>query len=151
MTLPIASNSPPRRSRRCLSGSCVVDGEAIVCDDNGLAVFDLIRGHGTNKSAILCVFDLLEINGQDIRREPIEDRKRRLAGLLRLPQDGIAINVHFDGDGAVIFKHACALGCEGFRINPNYSLEHRRKVLPYKNSADFELVVQGLRKAGIEP
>jgi adenylate cyclase len=40
---------------------------------------------------------------------------------------------------------------EVFRINPNYSLEHRRKVLPYKNPTDFELVVQGLRKAGIEP
>ena len=40
---------------------------------------------------------------------------------------------------------------EVFRINPNYSLEHRRKVLPYKNPADFELVVEGLRKAGIEP
>jgi len=39
---------------------------------------------------------------------------------------------------------------EVFRINPDYSLEHRRKVLPYKNPADFELVVQGLRKAGIE-
>jgi adenylate cyclase len=40
---------------------------------------------------------------------------------------------------------------EVFRINPDYSLEHRRKVLPYKNPTDFELVVEGLRKAGIEP
>jgi adenylate cyclase len=36
-----------------------------------------------------------------------------------------------------------------FRINPDYSLEHRRKVLPYKNPSDFELVVDGLRKAGL--
>ena len=35
------------------------------------------------------------------------------------------------------------------RINPDYSLEQRRKVLPYKNPADFELVVDGLRKAGL--
>jgi len=40
---------------------------------------------------------------------------------------------------------------EVFRINPSYSLEHRRKVLPYKDPSDFELVVEGLRKAGIEP
>ena len=93
--------------------SCVIDGEAIVCDDSGLAAFDLIRDHGTSARAILCAFDLLEVNGKDIRREPIEDRKRRLAGLLRLPHDGIAINEHFGGDGAIIYKHACALGCEG--------------------------------------
>jgi hypothetical protein len=36
-----------------------------------------------------------------------------LAGLLRRPDDGIAFNKHFDGDSAIIFKHACALGCEG--------------------------------------
>ncbi|PBC04619.1 adenylate/guanylate cyclase domain-containing protein [Mesorhizobium sp. WSM3860] len=38
---------------------------------------------------------------------------------------------------------------EVLRVNPDYSLDYRRKVLPYKNPADFELVVDGLRKAGI--
>jgi adenylate cyclase len=38
---------------------------------------------------------------------------------------------------------------EALRVNPNYSLEQRRKVLPYKNPADFELIVDGLRKAGL--
>ena len=38
---------------------------------------------------------------------------------------------------------------EALRVNPDYSLEHRRKVLPYKNPDDFELVVDGLRKAGV--
>jgi adenylate cyclase len=38
---------------------------------------------------------------------------------------------------------------ELLRVNPNYSLEHRRKVLPYRNPSDFELVVEGLRKAGL--
>jgi adenylate cyclase len=38
---------------------------------------------------------------------------------------------------------------QALRVNPNYSLEQRRKVLPYKNPADFELVVDGLRKAGL--
>ncbi len=47
------------------------------------------------------------MNGDDIRREPIEDRKRRLAGLLRLPHNGIALNETFTGEGATIYKHAC--------------------------------------------
>ena len=38
---------------------------------------------------------------------------------------------------------------EVFRISPDYSLEHRRNVLPYKNPADFDRVVEGLRKAGL--
>jgi bifunctional non-homologous end joining protein LigD len=89
--------------------SCVIDGEAIVCDDSGLAVFDLIRGHGRNGLAMLCAFDLLEVNGEDIRQEPIEDRKRRLAGLLRLPHQGIALNETYREDGTMIFSPVRAL------------------------------------------
>src|SRR5436305_9144947 len=46
--------------------SCLLDGEAIVCDENGLAVFDLIRRHGALASAVHCVFDLLELDGKDL-------------------------------------------------------------------------------------
>jgi len=38
---------------------------------------------------------------------------------------------------------------EAIRINPDYSIEKRRKILPYKNPADFEHVIEGLRRAGI--
>jgi bifunctional non-homologous end joining protein LigD len=117
--------------------SCVIDGEAIVCDDSGLAVFDLIRGHVKNASAaVLCAFDLLEVNGEDIRREPLEERKRRLAGLLRLPHDGIALNESFTVDGAVIFKHARALGCEGIvskRLGTPYQAGRSAHWLKIKN------------------
>jgi bifunctional non-homologous end joining protein LigD len=44
---------------------------------------------------------------------PIEERKRILAKLLSHPHEGIAFNEHYTGDGAIIYKHACALGCEG--------------------------------------
>ena len=62
-------------------------------------MFDLIRSHRTNAVAVLCAFDLLEVNGEDVRREPLEDRKRRLAGLLRFPHDGIAVNETFHRRG----------------------------------------------------
>jgi bifunctional non-homologous end joining protein LigD len=116
--------------------SCVVDAEAIVCDDRGMAVFDLIRGHGRNGRAILCAFNLLEVDGEDIRREPIENRKRRLSGVLRLPHDGISLNEYFGGDGATICKHACALGCEGIvskRLGSPYRAGRSPRWLKTKN------------------
>ncbi len=93
--------------------SCVVDGEAIAVDDKGLSVFDLIRYRRQDDAVTLCAFDLLELDGQDLRREPIEVRKRTLSRLLRREHRGIAFNRHFDVEGAIVYRHACALGCEG--------------------------------------
>jgi bifunctional non-homologous end joining protein LigD len=91
--------------------SCLIDGEAVVCDDNGLAIFDLIRGYRNDAAAVLCAFDLIELDGEDLRRTPVEQRKAALATLLRDRHDGILFNEHHSGEGAVVFKHVCALGC----------------------------------------
>jgi len=95
--------------------SCVIDGEAIVCNENGLAVFELIRGHGSKTSAVLCAFDLLELDGRDLRRRPIEERKFLLARLLHDSDSDLSIvlNKHYEEDGAIVFREACRLGCEG--------------------------------------
>ena len=87
--------------------SCLIDGEAIVCDESGLAVFDLIRGHGSKASAVLCAFDLLELDGKDLRRESIEKRKALLAKLLKDRQVSIVLNEHFDEDGPAVYRTAC--------------------------------------------
>ena len=94
--------------------SCLIDGEAIVVDESGLsAVLELLRYRHHDHAALLCAFDLIELDGNDLRRTPIEERKDFLATLLNRPQEGIAFNQHYLCDGAVLFKHACALGCEG--------------------------------------
>jgi bifunctional non-homologous end joining protein LigD len=93
--------------------SCLIAGEAVVCNERGLAVFDLLRGYRHDAAAVLCAFDLLELDGEDLRRTPIEERKRILAKLLSHPHGGIAFNEHYTGEGAIIFKHAYALGCDG--------------------------------------
>jgi bifunctional non-homologous end joining protein LigD len=93
--------------------SCLIDGEAIVCDERGLAVFELIRRHGTIGSAVHCAFDLLELDGRDLRREPIEQRKALLANLLKGAHLSVVLNEHFEEDGAIVFREACKLGCEG--------------------------------------
>ena len=79
----------------------------------GLAVFDLIRGHQPSAAAVLCAFDLLELDGEDLRREPIETRKSTLRSLLRGKHAGIVFNAHFIADGVIVYRQACALGCEG--------------------------------------
>jgi bifunctional non-homologous end joining protein LigD len=93
--------------------SCLIDGEAIVCDEDGLAVFDLIRRHGALASAVHCAFDLLELDGRDLRREPLEERKRLLARLLKGQQTSIVLNEAYEEDGEIVFREACKLGCEG--------------------------------------
>jgi bifunctional non-homologous end joining protein LigD len=93
--------------------SCVLDGEAIVVNQDGLSVFDLIRYRRHDHAATMCAFDLIEVDGTDLRRNPLEERKESLAWLLRQCHRGIALNETYDSDGAVVYQHACALGCEG--------------------------------------
>jgi bifunctional non-homologous end joining protein LigD len=94
--------------------SCLVDGEMTVLDEHGLAHFDqLRRGERVNRAACLIAFDLLELDGQDLRRRPIEERKAALAKLLRRAGPGLQLCEHLAGDGAVIYEHAIKLGCEG--------------------------------------
>jgi len=93
--------------------SCTVNGEAIACDERGLSVFEMIRWRQHDHAVTLCAFDLLELDGEDLRREPIEVRKATLKGLLRRARPGIAYNRHFEVDGTIVYEQACALGCEG--------------------------------------
>jgi bifunctional non-homologous end joining protein LigD len=93
--------------------SFLLDGETIVTDDRGLAVFDLVRRKRYSDADVLVTFDLIELDGRDLRRKPIEQRKRKLAKLVRGPHLGIVLNEVFEGDGDILFAHACKLGCEG--------------------------------------
>ena len=63
--------------------SCSIDGEAIVCDGKGLAVFQFIRNYRRGHIATICAFDLIEIDAEDLSRQPIEDRKLELKKLLK--------------------------------------------------------------------
>jgi bifunctional non-homologous end joining protein LigD len=73
----------------------------------------LIRRHGHSADAVLVAFDLINLEGQDLRRRPLEERKAKLAKLIRTPRPGIVLNEHYEGDGEIVFQHACRLGCEG--------------------------------------
>jgi ATP-dependent DNA ligase len=93
--------------------TCAIDGELIACDGNGLADFELLRYRGQSASVMLVAFDLIELDGRDLRREPIETRKAELSRLLDGCDPGIVLNAVFTEPGPTVFKYACALGCEG--------------------------------------
>jgi ATP-dependent DNA ligase len=59
--------------------SFTLDGETRVCGPDGIAIVDVLHRHGTVSEAMLYVFDLLELDGEDIRAMPLGDQKRRLA------------------------------------------------------------------------
>ena len=68
--------------------SCIIDGEAIIGDPTGLAVFSAIRNYRNGPRATLCAFDLVEVDGQDLRSLPIEVRKAELKRLVRNARPG---------------------------------------------------------------
>jgi bifunctional non-homologous end joining protein LigD len=73
-----------------------------------------------------------------IGRAPLEGRKRLLARLIGKPRPGIVLNVTFEESGDVVFRHACALGCEGIvskRLGSRYVSGRTRNWLKFKNPA----------------
>jgi bifunctional non-homologous end joining protein LigD len=91
----------------------VIDGEVVICDDAGVANFEMLHGRAHDDRAFLYAFDLLEVGGLDCRPHPLHVRKKRLQQVLRKSAAGIQFNEHLTGDGARIFEHACKLGFEG--------------------------------------
>jgi bifunctional non-homologous end joining protein LigD len=104
--------------------SCLVDDEATACDQNDLAVFEMNHWRHDG-DVVFRAFDLLGLNGQDLRKAPIEERKRTMAKSLRRCADrrpGITF-----GDGTTLFQHACRFGCEGIvskRLGSPYRSGH---------------------------
>ena len=84
------------------------------CDEKGWLPFSCSATAGTNPSPSSTPSDLLELNGPDPRREPIELRKATLASILRKTGHGVRLNEHLEHDcGPTVFRHACRMGLEG--------------------------------------
>ena len=104
--------------------SITIDGEAVWCSRDGRSDFDKLRSGAHDSHVFLYGFDLIELDGEDLRPAPLEERKGKLEKLLARG-DGIRFSEHLDGDGATIFEHACKLGLEG--------IVSKRRDLPYRS------------------
>ena len=71
--------------------SCLIDGEAVCCEVDGVPSFELLRNRRHDGATFVYAFDLLELDGRDLRPAPLEERRAALAKLLRQVKSGVHI------------------------------------------------------------
>src|SRR4051794_23583865 len=121
---------------RIKAQSFLIDGEAVVCRDDGLSDFEALRSRRRDHDVVLFAFDLIEHQGDDLRNTPLLDRKRQLGKLLGKAKHAICLNEHLAHDGATVFEHACRMGLEGIvskRIDAPYRSGLSKTWLKSKN------------------
>ena len=99
---------------------------------------DRLRDRRHDSSVFLFAFDLIELNGDDLRRDPLEVRKATLTSLLTKARPGVRVNEHIEADGPTVFAHACKMGLEGIvskRKDSSYRSGRSRDWLKSKNPA----------------
>jgi bifunctional non-homologous end joining protein LigD len=122
--------------------SATIDGEGVICGADGKSDFDRMRAcfsrHGAPE-AFLYAFDLLELDGRDLRSEPWAHRRALLEQILAASPPGIQLCEHIeDVDGAVVFRAACNMGLEGIvakRRDSRYRSGRCREWIKIKNPA----------------
>jgi bifunctional non-homologous end joining protein LigD len=92
----------------------LIDGEAVVLREDGRSDFHALLTKRGGSQAAFVAFDLLGLDGDDLRQRSLEKRREALMRLVAKRRgDGIVFNEALGGEGAVVFTHACELGLEG--------------------------------------
>ncbi len=119
--------------------SALIDGEAIVMDNHGVSDFPgLVAALEEQRAAdiVLMAFDLLSLDGEDLRARPLHERKKLLAKLLKSPAPNIRVAAHMEKDGKQTFDQAVAAGAEGIIA--------KRRDAPYRSGrSDAWLKIKG--------
>lgn len=98
--------------------NAIIDGEIVVLGDNGVSSFSSLQADLSDRRSdrlIYYIFDLLFIDGEDLRAEPLTERKARLRDLLgKNDETGVLrYSEHFTEPGQTMLAHACRMGLEG--------------------------------------
>jgi ATP-dependent DNA ligase len=117
--------------------SFLIDGEAVIAREDGLPDFRALRARHRGHEAALFAFDLIELNGDELRDLPLLERKRRLKRLIgRSTRRSIRFVEHLTGDGPTVFRHVCQMGLEGIvskRVDAPYRSGRSRAWVKVKN------------------
>ena len=101
-----------------------------------MSSFDKLRHRSHDPEVFLVAFDLLELDGNDLRREPIEVRKADAGQHLARPATACSLNAHLDHPDDIVFQHACKMGLEGIvskRLGSTYRSGRSLDWLKFKN------------------
>ncbi len=124
----------------------VVDGEVVAFDRRGVTSFSRLQRRGRERVAIFFyVFDLLRLDGEDLRPLPLRERKARLRSEFRF-EGPVRLSPHRNEHGEKLFREACARGLEGLvakRADSPYRAARSRDWLKLKCHAEQELVIGG--------
>jgi bifunctional non-homologous end joining protein LigD len=145
--------------------TAILDGEIAALDNRGLPSFELLQSRinvaeasaiatlSRNLPVVIFLFDLLYLNGRDLRGEPLIERKRLLKEILE-PNDVIRYSEHFPGTGAELLDAAKAQGLEGIiakRANSFYESRRTSDWVKFKLVTTDEFVLCGMIKGEREP
>jgi len=101
-------------ARRNRINQFVLDGEAVVLCVDGMPDFNALHSRRYDGEVQLCAFDVLAMEGEDLRSLPLSMRKTNMERLLRGRPDGIFVNPFESGEiGPDLFRAACDMGLEG--------------------------------------
>lgn len=139
----------PAALARLPCAEAILDGELVVESGNGASDFTQLQADlsaGRTDRFLLYLFDLLYLDGFDLRRAALSDRKAALERLLDRAPDRLRLSVHFREDGAMMLRHACRLSLEGIvskQADAPYRSGRGRGWLKSKCAERQEFVVAG--------
>jgi len=110
--------------------TALIDGEIVIEDEKGVSSFSGLQAalkSGERKRFVYYVFDLLHLDGRNLMNEPLIERKRLLADLLRRAKalGTIRLSEHFETEGSQVHRRACEMALEG--------IVSKRKDAPYRS------------------
>jgi bifunctional non-homologous end joining protein LigD len=112
--------------------SLIIDGELVACDGDGRPDFYRLHFHRHNRGLCVWAFDLLYLNGRDLRDLPLSERKRQLEKLIsKARSDWLQLSETFD-DGAKLLAEADRRGLEG--------IVSKRADAPYRSGKRSEWI-----------
>ncbi len=136
---------------RLPADTALIDGEIVVEDGNGLSNFSMLQAalkDGERERFRYYAFDLFHLDGEDLSKLPLVERKAELKQLLeRATSTGaISYSEHFEEDGTVVWRQACNMQLEGIlskRADASYVSGRSEAFIKTKCATEQEFVVGG--------